>query len=78
LTAELGNASRTCKVMGFSRGTFYRYQSALENAGVDAQIDDHRKKPNLRNRVDEAVETAVTEFAIEQPGNPPLISSKQR
>jgi hypothetical protein len=29
LAAELGNVSRACKVMGFSRGTFYRYQSAV-------------------------------------------------
>jgi ACT domain-containing protein len=28
LAAELGNVSRACKVMGFSRDTFYRYQSA--------------------------------------------------
>ena len=67
LAAELGNVSRACKVMGFSRDTFYRYQSALENGGVDALIDANRKKPNLRNRVDDAIETAVTEFAIEQP-----------
>lgn len=26
LAAELGNVSRACKVMGFSRDTFYRYQ----------------------------------------------------
>ena len=25
LAAELGNVSRACKVMGFSRDTFYRY-----------------------------------------------------
>jgi hypothetical protein len=26
LAEELGNASRACKVMGYSRDTFYRYQ----------------------------------------------------
>ena len=67
LAAELGNVSRACKVMGFSRDTFYRYQSALANGGVDALIDANRKKPNLRNRVEEATETAVAAFAIEQP-----------
>jgi hypothetical protein len=30
LAAELGNVSRACKVMGFSRDTFYRYQAAVE------------------------------------------------
>jgi ACT domain-containing protein len=39
LAAELGNVSRACKVMGFSRDTFYRYQSAMESGGIDALID---------------------------------------
>lgn len=67
LAAELGNVSRACKVMGFSRDTFYRYQTALETGGVDALIDANRRKPNLRNRVEEATELAVTQFALEQP-----------
>ena len=36
LAIELGNVSRACKVMGFSRDTFYRYQSAMESGGIDA------------------------------------------
>lgn len=67
LAAELGDVSRACKVMSFSRDTFYRYQTALETGGVDALIDANRRKPNLRNRVEEATELAVTQFALEQP-----------
>ncbi|AMO94025.1 integrase core domain protein [Collimonas fungivorans] len=67
LAAELGNVSRACKVMGFSRDTFYRYQTAVETGGVDALIDANRRKPNLRNRVEEATEMAVAQFALEQP-----------
>src|SRR6516225_8680657 len=67
LAVELGNVSRACKVMGFSRDTFYRYQSAVEAGGVDALIDANRKKPNLKNRVEEATESAVVNFALEQP-----------
>ena len=67
LAAELGNVSRACKVMGFSRDTFYRYQSARESGGVEALIDSNRKKPNLRNRVDASIEDAVKAFALEQP-----------
>lgn len=44
LAAELGNVSRACKVMGFSRDTFYRYQAAVEGGGVDALIDANRRK----------------------------------
>lgn len=67
LAAELGNVSRACKVMGFSRDTFYRYQSAMEAGGVEALIDANRKKPNPKNRVEEATECAVIAFALEQP-----------
>ena len=67
LATELGNVSRACKVMGFSRDTFYRYQSAVEAGGVDALIDANRKKPNLKNRVEEATEAAVVAFSLEQP-----------
>ena len=67
LAAELGNVSRACKVMGFSRDTFYRYQAAVETGGVDALIDANRRKPNIKNRVEEATEAAVTAFALEQP-----------
>ena len=67
LATELGNVSRACKVMGFSRDTFYRYQSAVEAGGVDALIDANRKKPNLKNRVEEATESAVVAFCLEQP-----------
>ncbi len=67
LAAELGNVSRACKVMGFSRDTFYRYQAAVETGGVDALIDANRRKPNIKNRVEEATEAAVSAFALEQP-----------
>ena len=67
LAAELGNVSRACKVMGFSRDTFYRYQAARDEGGVEALIDANRRKPNPKNRVEEATEAAVTAFALEQP-----------
>ena len=38
LAAELGNVSRACKVMGFSRDTFYSYQSAMESGGIDVLL----------------------------------------
>lgn len=67
LAAELGNVSRACKVMGFSRDTFYRYKSAVDAGGVEALIEANRKKPNPKNRVDQATEDAVLAFSLEQP-----------
>ncbi|MGS1002653.1 IS481 family transposase [Burkholderia glumae] len=69
LAAELGNVSKACKVMGLSRDTFYRYQNAVAEGGVDALFDSNRRKPNPKNRVDEATEIAVLAYAIEQPAH---------
>ena len=67
LAAELGNISKACKMMGFSRDTFYRYQAARDAGGVEALFEVSRRKPNLKNRVEEAIEAAVTAFAIDFP-----------
>tara|TARA_R110000737_G_scaffold247407_4_gene257544 strand:+ start:289 stop:1329 length:1041 start_codon:yes stop_codon:yes gene_type:complete len=67
LAEELGNVSRACKVMGVSRDTFYRYQELVEDGGIDALINQSRRSPNLKNRVDEVTEQSVIESAIEYP-----------
>ena len=46
LAEELGNVSKACQMMGVSRDTFYRYKSAKEEGGVDALLDQNRRKPN--------------------------------
>lgn len=53
--------------MGYSRDTFYRYISAAEDGGVEALFERTRRKPNLANRVDEAVEQAVIKSATDFP-----------
>jgi len=67
LAEELGNVSKACSVMGYSRDTFYRYKAAVEEGGVDALLDKTRRKPNIRNRTDEATEGAVVAFATDYP-----------
>lgn len=67
LAEELGNIAQACKVMGMSRDTFYRYQQAVEQGGVDALLNQNRRVPNLKNRVDEATEQAVVKFALDNP-----------
>jgi transposase InsO family protein len=67
LAEELDNVSKACRVMGFSRDTFYRYKRAHEEGGVDALLDKNRRVPNRKNRTDETTEAATVAFAIEQP-----------
>ena len=74
LAEELGNVSQACKVTaaltertGYSRDTFYRYQQAVEEGGVEALIEKSRRKPNVRNRVAPEIEEAVVTLAINQP-----------
>lgn len=67
LAEELGNVSRACKIMGFSRDTFYRYKELVDEGGFDNLIEKTRRKPNHKNRIDEAIEKAINDFAIEFP-----------
>ena len=77
LAQELGNVSKACKVMGYSRDTFYRYQSAVEEGGLEALVEKSRRKPNQKNRTDEATEAAVVAFALENPAFGPLRASNE-
>lgn len=77
LAEELGNVSKACRIMGLSRDTFYRYQNAVEQGGVEALIDQSRRKPNLKNRVDEQTEAAVVTYAIEQPAHGQVRASNE-
>lgn len=63
----LGNVSQACKVMGYSRDSFYRFKDEYENGGEQALLDMNKKVPNVKNRVEEAIEIAVIEIAIENP-----------
>lgn len=67
LAEELGNVSKACKIMGVSRDTFYRYQESVEQGGVEALLNQNRRVPNVKNRVDQATEEAVIASAIEFP-----------
>lgn len=69
LAEELGNVSKACKVMGFSRDTFYRYKAAVDDGGVSALFEQSRSRPNLKNRIDMATEEAVVAYAIEYPAH---------
>lgn len=67
LGKQLDNVSRACRVLGFTRDTFYRWKELYEQGGEEALKELSRSKPNLKNRVSEEIETAVLNFAFEKP-----------
>jgi len=73
LASELGNVSRACKVMGYSRQQFYEIRRNFQTYGADGLID---RLPGARgphpNRVSAEIEQAVLDHAMAHPCHGPM------
>jgi transposase InsO family protein len=78
LAADLGNVSKACRVMGYSRQQFYEIRRNFQTYGAEGLID---RLPGARgphpNRVAAEVEQAILDHALAHPCHGPMRAAQE-
>jgi len=67
LGKQLGNVAEACRIMGYSRDSYYRFKKQYEMNGEEGLREISRQQPNIKNRVDPSIEEAVLRITFEYP-----------
>jgi len=67
LAQELGNVSKACKIMGYSRSQFYEIKRAFQTGGLEALLDRPPIPGSVPHKVAEEIEAKVIDLSIDHP-----------
>ena len=73
LASDLGNVSKACRMIGYSRQQFYEIRRNFQTYGADGLLDrlPGTKGPHP-NRVAAEIETAILDHALAHPCHGPM------
>ena len=68
LARQLGNVSQACKMMGYSRDSFYRFKELYDSRGGEVALQElTRRKPILKNRTPPEVQAIIVGLSLDRP-----------
>jgi hypothetical protein len=67
LAKQLGNVSQACKMLGYSRNSFFRFKEPYDKGGDLALAEMSRRKPILATRTPLEIEAQIIALSLEQP-----------
>ncbi len=67
LADEMGSVSKACKVLGYSRQSYYRYKDAYARAGYAGLLNQKRTPTKRKPSIGATIENAVIAYAYQFP-----------